>query len=145
MDSIISKVQTLYSRVGDAYTDGCRKTVVALATGVVIGNTHASTGISLGDVGNNAGSNAQGLTNGALLLSGFIGLTMVCVAFVKGRYAASALWVLSMNIYLWLFPFVPNLLPAWAWWGVAAITLASISTVSSVGNSISRTAIAGQE
>lgn len=52
--------------------------------------------------------------------------------------AANVLWALSMNIYLWLFPFVPDLLPAWAWWGVAAITIASITTVWSIGNAIGR-------
>lgn len=87
MSSYGSSVLELGKRIGSAYTNGCRKTIVALSTGVVMADVHASAGITLGDVGNNAGDNAAGLTNGAMLLSGFVGLVMVVIAFVKGRTA----------------------------------------------------------
>lgn len=51
---------------------------------------------------------------------------------------ASILWTFSMNIYTWLYPFVPDLVPTWGWYGVATITFASVTTVYSIGKNIGR-------
>ena len=85
MQSFTSKVSEMGERIGSAYTQGCRRTVVALSTGVVVGKANATP--TLGDVGNNAGANAAGLTNGALLLAGFVGVVLVIIGFIKGRSA----------------------------------------------------------
>jgi len=86
MQSITSEICGMRERIGSAYTNVCRKTVIALSTGVIAGHSYGAD-ITLGDVGNNAGDNASGLTNGALLLAGFVGVVMVIIAFVKGRSA----------------------------------------------------------
>lgn len=77
-------------RIQKSYTSVCQKASVALLTGVSASGSNlalAAGGVTLGSVGTNAGNNATGLTSGALLIAGFVGVVMVIIAFVKGRSA----------------------------------------------------------
>lgn len=42
-------------------------------------------------------------------------------------------WLLAINSYMWLIPLVPDLMTSWAWYGVATLSFASVTTLYEMG------------
>jgi len=91
MKQLLHNSRFLVTKAIDGYGDMGRKAHISmmLALGALVTSmpelAHATP--SLGDVGNNAGDQATGMTSGALRLAGFVGILLVIIAFVKGRNA----------------------------------------------------------
>lgn len=53
-------------------------------------------------------------------------------------WSANTIWLLSMNVYMWLVPFVPDLMPMWAWYWAVVINLVSVQTIYSLSKFVNR-------
>ena len=72
-----------YDHVGQRSYVFVKTTVAAAVAATTPSLSHAAK--TIGDIGTNVGDQATGLTEGALRISGFIGIVMVIVALIKGR------------------------------------------------------------
>lgn len=92
MKQLLTSLKKVALKAIQGYDDLCRKAHITrmMVLGMLVSASPElsyATTPTIGDVGDNAGNQAAGLTSGLLRLAGFIGLSMVVLAFVKGRTA----------------------------------------------------------